>query len=366
MKKTNAAPILYISDSTTWGGSERYLVDVITHFSKLTKTELLFIGPGCAEMEMALANEAVKIHYLPSVSKFKLYLSLWKFLLKYRSWLLHTNLTYYDACQSVPISLFFLPFTRCIATIHGLVPKPQLNKIQKIKRKLREKLFNRYNLVMSPSGYVAKEIIKNWGVDKYRVKVVYNGVYTVEIKPDPDPREDHINILYLGRLSAEKGLIYLIEALNKLDPKTYHCYLVGDGPDREEIASLVDKFKLTPNISFEGFHANTSPFLNKADVLVLPSLYENFPLVILEAMSCGIPTVASRVGGIPEQIFDGETGVLVPSKDSSALANALQLLSHDPEAIKRMGAAAKMRFEENFTLKIMIENIAQCYRRVMT
>ena len=147
----------------------------------------------------------------------------------------------------------------------------------------------------------------------------------------------------IGRLSREKGHHYLIAAMPEMlayAPET-QLFLVGAGPAESELRAQVERLSLTHNVTFVGYKRNVYAELARMDILFVPSLSEAYPVVILEGMAMGLPVVGTRVGGIPEVIADGETGILVPPRDASALAQAFKYLLSHPQQGRRMGQQGK-------------------------
>jgi glycosyltransferase involved in cell wall biosynthesis len=168
-------------------------------------------------------------------------------------------------------------------------------------------------------------------------------------------------VLSVTRLKAPKDGVTLAQALARLERGSYRASIVGDGPDRPEVeAALGDAGELL------GERGDVPQLLASADVFVLSSRSEGLPMSILEAMAAGLPVVASAVGGIPELVADGETGLLVPPGDADALAAALQRLVGDPELRRRMGAASAERAEREFSLEAVRAAHVALYDRLLT
>lgn len=150
-----------------------------------------------------------------------------------------------------------------------------------------------------------------------------------------------LNLFYAGRLAAEKGLEYLIQAMSLLNREKMDCNLniCGDGPDRGSLELLVKKLCLESTVNFLG-HVRWGPKLDRIyqenDVLVLPSLSEGVPKVALEAMANGLAVIATSVGGLPRIINNGKNGILVPPASSQALCEAVKSLLNDQDLRHRL------------------------------
>ncbi len=192
------------------------------------------------------------------------------------------------------------------------------------------------------------------------LEVIHCGVDTAVFHPVPraTPREDRLSILSIGTLHEVKGQTHLIEACRRLaaDDVPFVCRFVGDGPDRATLEQQVAGAGLTDRIEFLGQRTRTeiARLLTSSDVLVAPSVptkggkREGIPVVLMEAMSSGLPVVASALSGIPELVVDGSSGLTVPPGDAGAIAAALRRLHDDPELRGRLGAAARDRVVAEF------------------
>jgi len=157
----------------------------------------------------------------------------------------------------------------------------------------------------------------------------------------------------VAHLSPEKGLKYLIEAASLIPEvqKRLRFVVVGDGECLKELEQLVESKGLPGIFKFAGFHSDTFQYMRSFDIFVLPSLSEGLSSAILEAMASSLPIVATRVGGIPELVTDGENGLLVAPADPAALALAIQRLAENPGESIQMGLRGRERMEKQFTLE---------------
>ena len=145
-----------------------------------------------------------------------------------------------------------------------------------------------------------------------------------------------------------------------------HLLLVGDGPWKPQIETLLDELNLRSHVTLPGLRRDVPDLLHAADVFVLTSGGgDGLPISILEAMAAARPVIATASDGIPEEIIHNETGLLVPLRDVSALAQAIVQLAQDQTARQQMGAANLQRVQQHFTRQQMVDNIADLYRRLM-
>lgn len=169
----------------------------------------------------------------------------------------------------------------------------------------------------------------------------------------------------MSRLIEQKGLRYVLEAFAQVVPDYSHVYLLitGDGALRGELEAQADALGLGGRVRFLGWREDAGQVMAGLDVFVMPSLWEGFGLVLLEAMACRLPVIATRVSAIPEIVQDGETGFLVPPRDPDALTDAMRRLLDDAELRVQLGAAGRARLEAHFSEASMIEGTLAVYRR---
>ena len=190
--------------------------------------------------------------------------------------------------------------------------------------------------------------IVNLGINENKVIVVPNGVDTEKFKPrGKENARDLLNlpqdkniILFVGALRSIKGVDYLIEAAKKFVGANTELYMVGrDDGLKKSLVKMAQERKIIDFIKFIGpvNHEDIPLWISASDILVLPSLSEGRPNVILEALACEVPVVATDVGGIPELMINGETGYLVPAKNPPELSEKINKLLEDENLRKKMG-----------------------------
>jgi starch synthase len=209
-----------------------------------------------------------------------------------------------------------------------------------------------------------------------RVRVIRNGIDTVEYTPDPGT--DVLGrygvdlgrpcVVFVGRITRQKGLPVLLRAAQQLDPAAQLVLCAGQ-PDTAELAEEVTGLVAGLKAGRSGViwlpemlpQREVIQLLTHATVFACPSLYEPLGIVNLEAMACGTAVVASRVGGIPEVVSDGETGLLVPPDDPGALAGALNALLADPGRAAAMGGRGRERAIADFSWPAIAAQTAALY-----
>lgn len=169
----------------------------------------------------------------------------------------------------------------------------------------------------------------------------------------------------IARLQEQKGITYLLQAMPQLVAAEPDATLViaGQGAFEAELKAEAAAKGLGDRIRFVGVRHDVPELLQAFDVLVLPSLWEGLPIVILEAMASGCPIVSSAVGGIPAALGEGSAGVLVPSKDPSALTESILRVLRDPDLRRRITADARRRVDAEFSAEAMTRQYERLYRR---
>jgi glycosyltransferase involved in cell wall biosynthesis len=225
------------------------------------------------------------------------------------------------------------------------------------------------------SNDIARDAVERKVVSKSKVAVVPNGVDTDHFRTQGESSElrERLNIPVgapvvgtVGRLAEVKQQHVLIKAfarLKALHPAA-HLVLVGDGPLRPELEQLAGEVNVRDCTHFVGFQPDAAPYLQLLDVFVLCSRSEGMPLAVLEAWAAGVVVVATAVGGLPELIDDGETGILYTG-DDAVLARRMEAVLCDCEWSQRMTSAARARVIREFSANAMAQNYANHYLRLL-
>ncbi|MBE8477206.1 glycogen synthase [Streptomyces justiciae] len=237
--------------------------------------------------------------------------------------------------------------------------------------------------VIAVSGAMREDILACYPtLDPARVHIVHNGIDTTLYRPDHgtealtrvglDP--DRPFVLFVGRITRQKGVPHLLRAVRDIDPAA-QVVLCAGAPDTPEIDREFRELYEELSRVREGVHwipqmlprPDVIQLLTHAAVFVCPSVYEPLGIVNLEAMACGTPVVASRVGGIPEVVDDGKTGLLVPVDDDfePALARALDSILGDPEGARRMGEAGRERAVGEFGWDAVARRTVGLYEEIL-
>jgi glycosyltransferase involved in cell wall biosynthesis len=218
-----------------------------------------------------------------------------------------------------------------------------------------------------PVSKALQQEMESYGI-RNKFSVVPNTVNTSRFSSIPNSKEPSqtTKILLVTSLTKIKGVYYLIQALSKVKDKRtdFIVDIIGDGPLRKEYEDLVKTSGLNRYIIFHGLkrHSEIDVFMKNCDFVVIPSLWENAPAPLIEALACGKPVVASNVGGIPE-VLKPEMGILVPPGNAEALATAIDSMlskynSYDPKIQSRYA-------DENFSYQAINNKLTSIYKEII-
>jgi len=232
--------------------------------------------------------------------------------------------------------------------------------------------YQRIDHVVAISEVVQRLLLRG-GVLPERVSLIYSAVECPDPYPDGNLRselglKEHGPVVgIVATLGSRKGHRSLFKAIAMLKPRYPQMRLLvaGTGPLEPQLRELARQQGCEKEILFLGFRTDIPQVLNTLDVFVLPSQSEGLGVSLLEAACCGLPLIASNVGGIPEIVHDGATGFLVPPADSSALAAKLAYLFDHPAEARALGRNAKALVKTDFSVEVMIARYHNLYRRMI-
>lgn len=234
-----------------------------------------------------------------------------------------------------------------------------------VKARLRAApLFRRIHSIAGVSNYVSERDGLLYGVPPARRRTIYDGVSLTRFSRDRPPLRDPstFEILTVAYLIPFKGVDLLMSAVAQLDDPRVRLAIAGDGPDEQALRNLARSLGIEGHTKFLGLRHDVEELMRQADLFVHPAVwYEAFGLVIAEAMASECPVIASRIGGVPEVIVDGESGILVEPGNVPELKAAIRRLITDPALRARLGANARTRVSERFGLdRCVQEHLAWC------
>ena len=266
-----------------------------------------------------------------------------------------------------------------VVTVHSLEPKrpwkaEQLGRGYALSTWLEKTGIETADRVIAVSEEMKRDILSVYTLDPAKVVIVHNGVDLAKYRPSHavNVREKYgvkgPFVLFVGRVSRQKGISDLLSAARHLEGDAM-LVMAASSPDTPELqAELEEQARTNPRLLWINRMLPEDDLISlytEADLFVCPSVYEPFGIINLEAMACGTPVVASAVGGIPEVVVDGETGILVPPVRPDLLAEAINKLMGDPGLRKRYADAGRRRVEEHFSWRRIAEQTLAVYREAM-
>ncbi|MGQ9512173.1 glycosyltransferase [Thermodesulfitimonas sp.] len=363
--------VLHLIGGGEFGGAERH---ILTLFKASDPREVLLDAACLFAVPFAplAREEGMKVTVLPMRSKLDLTIvrKLRSILLGYD--ILHTHGVRANFLGRLAARGAGLPV---VSTVHSLLSLDYPHPVSRLLNALCERSTRGLtDHFIAVSAYLAAAIERE-GVPREKVSVVYNGIAPVngDVRV-PAPLRARFSIpgdvplvAAVGRLHRVKGHHYFIAAAAEV-LKRYpqaRFLVIGAGPERNNLEDLVAKLGLAGKVLFTGFLKDIREHYSEFSLLVLSSLSEGLPLTVLEAFLSGTPVVATRVGGLPEVIQEGETGILVPPADVGALAAGICRVLDDPATARAMAARGRELVKRKFSARRMAEGTLAVYRRVL-
>lgn len=369
--------VCHIAVADLWGGAEVHLVTLLLSLSKIQDLEMsvvLFTEGRVAQELRAAGLEVVVI----AEHEHNLFVILWKLVKHFRKhqfMVVHAHKPKDNFLGGVACRLAGVPYL--VRTLHG--SWEPFSGFQHFKIKVYEhidRLANKYLVSAIIAVTLKIQSLLTQGYSREKVVCIHNGIDVERlmlsrgrrsVRKELNINERALLLGVVGRLTAVKGHIHLLKAMQILVSKNSgtHLIIVGDGPLRKQLEDIVVEFKIQKNVVFVGHQSDVSDFIEAMDIFVLPSLHEGIPMVLLEAMALSRPVVASKTGGVPEVVDDGENGLLVEPGNPEAIAEAIESLIKQVGKAGQLGRNGRVRVSQNFTAGTMAEKTANLYRRLV-
>ena len=354
------------------GGAERALARTVTRLSKsrYRASVACLYGAGAVADEIRAAG--IPVTDLEAQGKWDLRVAfrLFRLLRREEAQILHSYMFHANVLGRLVSKLARVPII--ISSRRNVEIGGQIREL------VNRWTANLANSTIAVSDQVREVAIQRSGSDSQKVIAIYNGVDLAEfrgVNPAKVKELKHhfsvdMDAPVIGTIASfhkRKGYPYLIESLPLVlerFPKA-KALLIGDGHLRQSIRRKAEDLGLSSSVIFTGIRHDIPELLSMFDAFVLPSLWEGMPNVILEAMATGKPVVATHVGGVPEEVEDSVTGLLVPPRDPEALAKAITALLQDRERAKAMGRAGRARVEKHFSVERMVQETEALYEELV-
>lgn len=387
-RRHKPASILFVITKSVWGGAQTYVHDLATSLPK-REFDVTVAAGGSGPLLEKLDHAGIRTVRLSAmerdvhlIKEFYSFFKLVRLITSTKPDIIHLNSSKAGAIGALAVltaKILGRVRTRVVFTVHGWGFKEDRNRLQKliifsiswVSSLLQDKLIlltradlesaQRFipqrKLALIPLG-ISDPVF----LSRQEGRDFFNRHLPRPLSPQT------VIIGTTAELTKNKGLSHFIDAIHHMMNKTgdaiLHCVIMGDGEEKKSLHQQAERLGVTNHISFLGFVPDAKKYLSGFDVFVLPSLKEGLPYAIMEAMSAGLPVVASNVGGIPDLLTHGISGCLVGAKNSEALASELTLLLHDRDKRKKIGENAQKSLRANFMFTRMIQRTITLYHEI--
>jgi len=377
--------LLFVINSFSYGGSEKHLLDLISRLDGCN-VQSIVLSTDSDPFTERLKDGCHSSVSVQSDNSLKSFVDWFRMFRKIRP----------DVVVLVYGTLWMLPWLAAaagwVAGVQKLYaiqhqptpppPEPQILEIKSTRDVLRRFFGKRVrrllgarvppylcNKTICVSNAVRDTLIHQYRFPARRMLTIHNGVSSVEFAPGRCDgmairtklriRADELVLVCISRLSPEKGVDVLINALSVLLRGNLSCKLIiiGDGYLQDKLMEQIEELNLGQNVFMEGFQEDVRPYLCAADAFVLPSYLEGLPFSVLEAMACGLPCVVTNVGGNSEAVTHHVNGLVVSPGSAEELVQAISYLLTQPQERTRMGNASRSRVLNEFDIEVGMSEI---------
>ncbi len=370
--------VLFVIDGLEYGGGERGFAQVAAGLRDRFEVSVASMSGGTFEHE--LRQFGIKIYPVDMSRQLSLkpVRQIKEIIRNNKIDLVHSQGARTDFFARIAVRMQ-KPRIRIVSTIQMPVEGYDVGALRKGVYRFFDRFSERYvDRFVTVSEVLKKTLIEKHKIPEGKVVKIYNGIEIEKYRPNGKEvrsqksevrrefglAKDAPVIGAIGRMVWQKGFEYLIESIPTIIetlPQS-KILIVGDGPPlRERLEALSKELGVRDNVIFAGFRNDIKEILSAVDLLVVPSLLEGFPMIILEAMAMAKPIVATNIDGITEQITDGVNGILIPPKDPSALAKSVVRVLNDKELARTMGLAAREKVKQEFSVEKMVAKTEKIY-----
>ena len=368
MNESRKLRVLHTESSCGWGGQE---IRILTEMEGMIGRgyELQLLCPAESTIYDVAKKHDLPVTALPIARKNV------RGLLSLRKWLKRNRV---DVVITHSSTDSWLTAVACQTMLHP----PRIIRLRHVSASVPNNFPTRWlyqhacEHIVTTGTCIREQLVKENGFAPHRITSIPTGLDLQKFSPGDReaarkelglPVSKHL-IGIIATLRSWKGHAHLIEAFSRLIERheNLHLLIVGEGPVREPLETLVEELNLKQEVTFAGNQENTVPWFRSIDTFVLPSYAnEGVPQALMQAMACGLPVIGGAVGGLPETIEDGKTGLLFPPKDVPALVAAIEKLLENSEFARQMGDAAAQVAREKFGIDLMLDKMGQVIENAM-
>lgn len=359
--------VAHVSASLHYGGKENGVVNLVNRLDPAVFENYIFTYVRGGALARRIDPTRCRVVELGDKlgGDYRLYFKLAREFRRYRIQIAHTH-----SWATVMEGIIGARLARVPIIIHG--EHGTMKTETKLHIQIQRALWHSTDQMLAVSNVLRENLQRQFDFPKEKIRVVANGVDLSRfvLTRQGDDYKTRLglpaNALVfgaIGRVVPVKAYPTLLQAAKLIfnEIPTAHLVMVGDGPQLEALVQLAEEYQIASRVHFLGARKDVPEILRAFDVFVLSSESEGMSNTILEAMASARPVVATAVGGNPELVVDGETGLLVPPHDPPAMAAAIMKLLRDTELCRQMGWLGRQRVEEKFSLEVMVQNYANVY-----
>jgi glycosyltransferase involved in cell wall biosynthesis len=359
--------LLYIITQSEFGGAQSNVLDLIKGFQQEYDLHLATSTEGSLTESIAAINVPVNLlpNLIRSINLFHDYLAIKEcisLIKEIKPDVIHAHSSKAGLIARVAGWICKVPV---VFTAHGWGFSPGNPAIRRWIVLLSEKLAAPLAKKIICVSETNRQLALSLGVSNQNSLVtVHNGINDIPVSL-ANPAHQPARLIMVARFNEPKDQATLLKAIAQLSDQSIHLDLVGSGSAWESCKDLAKSLGIQDQVSFLGDRADVPQLLAQSQIFILCTHYEGLPISILEAMRAGLPVIATKVNGIPEEVEHGKTGLLVPDKDVKEVAKALSTLIESPDLRQQMGEAGRQKFLEEFTIERMIDETRTVYEQVL-
>jgi len=368
--------VMHLRDTYEVGGPGKTILETGSHIDKsLFSMSIAVFANGADAGESPFVSETksrgIPVHEIQSRCRYdpRVILGIVSLVKKFNIDILHTHEAKSDLLGCLAAKITHTPI---VSTMHGWITN---SRKQKIYTKIDKKIARYFDRVIVVNAQM-RDVLLQEGIPDGIISLLHNCIVKENYYRDQPKgyirrylgKEIRYPVIgTLGRLSPEKGHVDFVDAASIVLTRGYkaHFVIVGDGPEAGKIAGMISERGLGSHVTLTGYLRDPRRVLQDFDLMVLPSLSEGFPNVVLEALLMEVPVISTDVGGVPEIIRGGEEGILIPPGDPETMACAIAAFLDDPEKHNRMALQGKKIVEDRFDFRSRTRKLENIYTEVM-
>jgi glycosyltransferase involved in cell wall biosynthesis len=365
--------VLHLIDSLGYGGAERLVVDLVPRLKARGADPVVVSVFSDMPLEKHLRGTQVPTYSLAFEGSIYNIKGLSRAASQLREVILREGISIVHShlYTSDLLSRLAAPsFCKLISTLHGRDQWwHQRRRVRSLSKTWLDAFLRRFrqSRTICVSGDVEQEARRVLGIDPAATRVIYNGIDFTRFPRKGGAAGEKKIIIQVGRLIPVKDHVTSLLGFARLieDRHDLQLVLIGGGPNERELRRETKRLGIEHSVVFLGLRDDVPEQLSKADIFWMPSKMEGLPIACIEAMACELPVVASRVGGIPEIVVHGQTGVLIDAGSPSQLAEATSKLLRNRDLSNRLGANGRARVEKYFSIDATADQYFRAYSDIL-